>query len=281
MKFVEFQDLKEKYDVINIGSGPSKNDFDWSVITEVDGYNFAVAPEDFRYDARIVKNYGKYVNKGGAVVIVICPLSFAENAYLQEDFFSYKYVKALPPEDVDIPLWKYFILKIPLLGICIINARRAINIPCHVINHFVKKRKIELPCEEKLVYGWLRDNPCLKNLKDIPDVNLSEIFERKVSDLRNVVKECRSHSLIPIFLLPPVSKKLKSFFSEDFLDLFVYKNIGSVDDTITLLDYMQNEQFNDDNYFSNGLFLKKEYVQLFTRDVLKRINIFLNRGINT
>ena len=48
MNFVEFKNLENGYDVVNIGSGPSKNDFEWSAMSDVKGYNFAVAPEDFK-----------------------------------------------------------------------------------------------------------------------------------------------------------------------------------------------------------------------------------------
>ena len=53
-----FASIPKELDVVNIGSGPSYYDFDWSAVPEISGFNMAVAPEDFRYDARIIKHYG-------------------------------------------------------------------------------------------------------------------------------------------------------------------------------------------------------------------------------
>lgn len=275
MNFVNFPNLKGKYDVINIGSGPSEHDFNWSAIHEKKGYNFAVSPEDFRYDARILKNFGKYVKKDGIVLIVICPLSFAENAYLLEESFSYKYVKVLPAKDVDIPLWKYTLLKKSFLRLCIVSFNRFIHIPCYVIKHLFRKQVPSLNKEEELVNCWLKDNPYLINLKDIPEKNLSVVFEKKCDDLRKVVEVCYSNSLIPVFVLPPVSNTLQGYFSEEFLNYFLYENIKRVDEAIPLLDYMKDKCFSDDDFFTNGLFLKEEYTKQFTKDVLLKLETII------
>ena len=107
MELSHFKNIPDGLDVVNIGSGPSLHDFDWSAVPEINGYNLAVSPEDFRYDARMIRNYGHHLKTGGVVVIVICPLSFAENEYLYRDSFSEKYVGLLPKKDVDLPEWKY------------------------------------------------------------------------------------------------------------------------------------------------------------------------------
>lgn len=118
MRIIKNDELKNRFsnipnglDIANIGSGPSYYDFDWSAILEISGYNMAIAPEDFRYDARIIKHYGNHVKRDGAVVVVVCPLSFGKNDYLYKDSFSEKYVPILPASDVDLPKWKYSLYK--------------------------------------------------------------------------------------------------------------------------------------------------------------------------
>lgn len=86
MAIESFPNLPNNLDIVNIGSGISDQNFDWSILPEVRGFNFAIRPEDFRYDARIIKNYGNHVKKGGIVIVVVCPLSFGKNEYLYKNY---------------------------------------------------------------------------------------------------------------------------------------------------------------------------------------------------
>lgn len=111
MAIESFPNLPNNLDIVNIGSGISDQNFDWSILPEVRGFNFAIRPEDFRYDARIIKNYGNHVKKGGIVIVVVCPLSFGKNEYLYKNYFNEKYIRILPFEDVDVSLFRYVLFK--------------------------------------------------------------------------------------------------------------------------------------------------------------------------
>lgn len=273
MKKIHFSNLKGQYDVVNIGSGPSYYDFNWSGIDEVKGYSFAVSPEDFRYDRRILHNYAKFIKPNGIVIIVVCPLSFAENQYLLSDYYSFKYVGVLPRSEISLSKFKYKAYKNSIGKFIIDNYYRVCAIPQLLKSLFYRKKDKQLSPEERLVVGWLRDNPYLSNLKDLPDCDLTKGFEEKKIELNKIINECINLNLRPVILIPPVSNKLYTFFSKKFLKVFVYDNISDLPEEVMVLDFLHNKKYGGDHLYSNGLFLKHEFASDFTRDVLASLGL--------
>lgn len=271
MKQVEFVDLDTLYDIVNVGSGPSFYDFDWSCILNVKGYNFAVSPEDFRYDLRVLRNYKKLIKKNGTVIIVICPLSFAENRYLLKDYYSYRYIGILPKSEVIISSYKYKIYKNKIGRFLVNNYYRMCAVPQLIYSVLGRRNKACQSSEERLVRGWLRDNPDLRNLKDLPKRDMTQVFEKKKKELNEIVEECINANLRPVLLIPPISRKLRSYFSSEFLDAFVYNNIKEISDAVILLDFLSDDKYSDDLFYSNGIFLKHEIAPEFTREVISRL----------
>lgn len=266
-----FSSIPKELDIVNIGSGPSFYDFDWSAVPGISGYNLAVAPEDFRYDARILKYYGNHVKKGGIVVVVVCPLSFVKNDYLYKDSFSEKYVFILPTVDVDLPKWKYmlyrycpFVLKGKNLVQIVIRRMR---------KKLVCKRQIPLSPTEELVKRWILDNEYLTNLKDSSQAEYYlDTFLEKRRDLRTVLNTCYKKKFRPVIVLPPMSNDLRQNISDSFIQRFVYDNLKEmvIDDT-PILDYIDDARFNDVSNYTNGLFLTQKMRKVFTNTVWDEI----------
>lgn len=264
-----FSSVPYDLDVANIGSGPSYYDFDWSAVPEIAGYNLAVAPEDFRYDARIVAQYGKHLKRNGVVVAIVCPLSFAKNAYLYKDTFSEKYVQILPGEAVDLPRWKY-----GLYHACpgLLKLKRYLSCLAPGIVHRLRKpvgtTKPTDPIEG-LIKGWIADNEALRNLTDESQAEFYlDAFQEKTKDLRDTIANCQKQGLRPVILLPPMSGALRENISDGFIRRFVYDNLRQVtEDDIPVLDYTDDARFKDRACYTNGLFLTPPMRRVFTRTV--------------
>lgn len=280
MKKIHFSNLNDQYDIVNIGSGPSYYDFNWSGIDKVKGYSFAVSPEDFRYDRRILHNYAKYIKPNGIVIIVICPLSFAENQYLLNDYYSFKYVGVLPQSEISLSKLKYKAYKNSIGKFLINNYYRVCAMPQLLKSFLYRKKDKQLSAEERLVEGWLRDNPYLSNLKDLPNCDLTKGFEEKKIELNAIIDECINLNFRPVILIPPISEKLRTFFSKEFLNVFVYGNIRDLSDRVTVLDFLYNEDYGSSYLYSNGLFLKREFASEFTRTVLAQLGFKIPCKIN-
>lgn len=282
MKVIKNDELKKRFsnipdnlDAVNLGSGPSYYDFDWFAIPEVSGYNIAISPEDFRYDARIIKHYGSHIKMGGVVIVVVCPLSFGKNDYLYKDSFSEKYVSILPASDVDLPKWKYSIYKkLPISLKCKNFILRVSSGLCRRLKKLFLRKKIDaLSPVDAMVKGWVSDNKYLSNLTDSAQAEYyRDTFKEKKNDLKKVIDNCRIHGLRPVILIPPMSGELRANISNEFIKSFVYDNlISTVNGDTPILDYIDDKRFKDENFYTNGLFLTPEKQKDFTRTVWEDI----------
>lgn len=271
-----FSNIPNNLDVVNIGSGPSFFDFDWSAVPEISGYNMAVAPEDFRYDSRIIMHYGNHLKVGGVVVVVVvCPLSFGRNEYLYKDTFSEKYIPILPHEAVDLPKWKYLLYKdfsIVLRGKNF-SLRVVRGLYRRLDTIFGRKKQDILNPMEELLKSWISDNAYLNDLKDSTQAEYyRDVFREKKNDLKKVIANCLVQELRPIIVIPPMSRKLRGYISDGFIKSFVYDNLQSIVDGGTpLLDYLDDKRYNDENCYTNGLFLTLEKRKDYTKTVWEDI----------
>ena len=270
-----FSNIPNNLDVVNIGSGPSYYDFDWSAIPEISGFNMAIAPEDFRYDARIIKHYGNRIKRGGVVVVVVCPLSFGKNDYLYKDSFSEKYVSILPASDVDLPKWKYSLYKkLPISLKCKNFITRVSGGLCRRLQKFFSRKKADsLNPIYAMVNGWVSDNKYLNNLTDSAQAEYyRDTFKEKENDLKKIIDNCRIQELKPIIVIPPMSSGLRANISDGFIKSFVYDNLKSAADSgVPILDYLDDERLKDESFYINGLFLTPEKQKDFTKTVWEDI----------
>lgn len=281
MAIESFPNLPNNLDIVNIGSGISDQNFDWSILPEVRGFNFAIRPEDFRYDARIIKNYGNHVKKGGIVIVVVCPLSFGKNEYLYKNYFNEKYIRILPFEDVDVSLFRYVLFKkIPFIYSFHLFTRKCLYYIKVKIYRLIKKNKMTICLNpvDNTIKGWIHDSPGLSNLTDPSQSKLFEkVFEEKKADLHTVINNCVEKELIPVLLVPPICNELYNKMSSEFLKSFMYDNLkDEINRGIPILDYSRNIDFTDDSFFVNGLFLNENKKKMFTKDVYIRTKQLLD-----
>lgn len=280
MDYKRFRKIPDGLDIVNVGSGPSYYAFDWSAVPQISGYNLAVWPEDFRYDARIVKNYCDHVKRGGVVVVVVlCPLSFGENEYLYKNSFSEKYVKILPARDVDLPRIKYWTYRLVPFALPLKHFLQRVK---GKLKRTFRRGKAKVPAEtdavKQMVDGWIATNRYLKDLKDAGQAQFyRKVFDGKIEDLKKVIAGCRGFGLIPVLLIPPISNIMMGYMSDEFIRAFVYDNIAkATDDDLLFLDYLRDPRFTDDSFYEpNGLFLneaaRKSFTKIVWEDVVKHM----------
>ena len=85
-----------------------------------------------------------------------------------------------------------------------------------------------------------------------------------------------SNGLKPVIVVPPCSKELNDFFSDEFLKEILYSNIEKANkNIIPVLDYLKKPEFQDYHLYENSDFLNVNGRELFTKKVvadLKKIN---------
>ena len=264
---LKFQSLESNLQILAIGSGPGRFDINFSDIPHAK--NLCVWPQDFRYDYRMIKHYRHHFCKEAVIVHAISPLSFTENIYSKDALIDRNYVRVLPPDSIDLSTQNYFLEKyIP-----------AFKHPKELIKYILGiERKFTAEGDKKVladnfIKGWLSTNPHLKDFKDpSQDESMKYAFEKNKYWLTKMIDFCDKENLHYVPLIVPMGTHLKSYFSKEFLDVFLYKNIYESgikkNDIIDCLSYRELE---DDELYYNGLFLNDVGSNIMTNIILKSL----------
>lgn len=274
--FEKFKNVPFNLEIANIGSGPSLFDFDWENET-VNGFNLAVWPEDFRYDLKILKRYKRNFKEDAIIIVVVCPLSFGENKYLNTPQFLERYINVLPYREIELPyiwyiLYKYF----PSIRFLrhwkkILKEKKLETYYQELDNIDNEKKRTELA--QELYYGWLKSNPLLSDLEDgMQSDRMSDIIQNRQNDLQELIDFCINSMLRPVIVIPPVGQYLKRRISQEFAENFVYIPLKKFKErNIPIFDYYNDDKYEQMDLYSNGLFLQKEARKNFTKQFLKDI----------
>jgi hypothetical protein len=265
-------------EIINLGSGASYNGIDFSFCTNK-YCSFARAPQSFEYDFKLLREYSSLLKEKCIVLIVVtCPLSFGRAKKTTKERISrgLRYVHYLPQKEIcDINRIVYYLEKFLFLFsnikkmIQAIKGNSSSNIQC-------KDKKKQA---DELLEVWLRQ----AELTDLKNANQAaeqiDDIQIRIQHLKNIVDYCKAKKYRPIIVIPPISRYLKSYISDEFLDAFMYKNIemASGDDT-PIFDYCNDERFSQLELYSNGLFLEEKGRILFSEILWNDIDSYLHGG---
>lgn len=264
--------------ICNIGSGPGLYAISYENCDKK-GFNFSTAPQNYKYGFRILKRFRDKIQKNAIVIIVImAPLSFANNNdYLRKDY-SDKYYGILPKEDIDgYSLKRLMIVLHPLLCKCI---RKGIGIFKKVDDN--KGDNSIRQNEPDVVKTWKREF----ELSDLKNANQfcehKHAFEEKIRILQDGIQFCYENSWRPVLVIPPIPNGTKKYISPEFMNKFVYENVNQLlenNEKLKLLDYF-NEELTDD-YFQNDIFMNKIGQQYFSNKLFNDIRKSVDEQWNT
>ena len=269
-QFSKYIDSKGDLKVSAIGSGSGVYAFDFCMMKE-NAENLCIWPQDFRYDYRMICQYGKLINKDGILFHFFSPLSFAQNEYLNTIEFNEKYLGILPLKMVDVPLWYAVVWKIfpifvhPKDFVKYLLGRNISKTPMVKICNNTEEIK-ELA--ENHLNFWMKSNPLLRNFRDPTQSKFyTDVFDKNIYYLNLIKNYCEKYGIRYIPIIAPISSYIKNSFSEEFLDAFLFDNIKKLE--IPYLDFLSKSSYEDITNYLDGLFLNEQARIRFTEEVMK------------
>lgn len=262
------------------GSSYARYDIDFDNCL-IRGFNFGVYPQTLHYDYVLLKHYIEHFKKGAYVIIVLPELVFAWDTYEKESL-HYRYYKFLRKDEILNYSWKtkFFEIDYPLLkypgkikkiwndDACIYDKIFETTDKCLEPENQGKR------FAQERVAGWCGQFG-LKDLKSVDNLErFDEVFKKNRNRVKGMIELCHKHQLKPVLLVPPVSKALKEFFGNEFLEYFLYKNIKEIlaeykNSNVKLLDYYNDVQFENFELYSNSDFMNRKGRAIFTEQMLK------------
>lgn len=278
--------VPENLQFVNMGSGPSHFDIDHTQLS-VKSFSFAKAPQSFKYDLRLLKQYAGHIQKGAVVVVVIvCPLGFGFNRRYTQKTYNLRYVHALPLAEIDrinrldVLIQKYF----PLFW----HPKRVFRI---IKDINLQKEKQDYDTDDKKI-DWERANrqTCrnwiygakLKNLQDgsqADNPRQIKAAKEKIRIMQEMLLFCQEKGFRPVIVIPPFVPETTDSVSQEFKRRFVDENIMKANIIkAPVLDYFGDKRWKHEN-FRSTVFMNSRGAGEFTKVLLKDIeNALLGQG---
>ena len=73
------------------------------------------------------------------------------------------------------------------------------------------------------------------------------------------------------FVIPPVSRYLKEYFTDSFLEIYIYSFLKQIDRDVPTFDYLKSDDFEDKDLFFNSYYLNRRGSKSFTHRVISEL----------
>ena len=259
------------YDVVNLGSTSGVNAFCYENLP-IKGMNWALGPQSLEHDFSILKNYFSYLRSGAVVFIPICPFSCLISNYTKEQ--NYKYYTILHPATIkdfdDAERRKAYLKKL--------NSKKeilfsVIKTPFREIRTLFHKRTDFNKNASSWVENW-------KKQFEISDLGAplqkrhKEEQQLRAILLKEIILFCKERDLKPMVVLPPMHPSLTNLFSQEFKQMYIYDFVSmALQEDDTFLDYMNDKNFQKDDFFRNSYLMNKKGASAFTQKILKELRL--------
>lgn len=255
-------------DVVNLGSSSALAAFNYSEYPQLKAANWAMAPQSLVADYEILKNYSCYLHEGAFVIIPICPFSClgGSNDELPDKYYTILNISSIPHasyrrKQVKIQVkddpWLYY----PMSQLFSKNTQSA----------GIDKRKFEDDAIKRME-NWRKEFSIIRFSDSLSLVN-KDAYMDGVDVLSRIVNYCLEKMLVPIVVMPPVSKAMQKQFNPEikkkFIDDFVEQSIG---ERVMYFDHFDDERFTLE-YFKNSFIMNETGAKQFTDIILKEIGI--------
>ena len=273
-------------DVVNLGSNTGLYGFRYDGLP-VKAANWALGPQSLNQDLMILKTYSSFIRPRGAILAPLCPYSSCAKNYTGTEWLKY-YTFIHPGVIEDFSLaqqrlayaWKNHPFRQafrPMLrGVGqaikrrVMGAKDLLGIDYQPLSDDTLERDAQ-----GFIDGWKRQFRIDDMDAPLP-AHILEGRKKRVATLKELIAFCRDREFKLYLVLPPVTPALLKRFSPTFRENYIYsfaKECGATPDM--LLDYLDDAELNNSEFFVNSLFLNKRGAQLFTKRVLEDIGLIV------
>jgi hypothetical protein len=278
-KFTESNQLSipHNLEVVNIGSNHPKFAFDYTE-SGLLGMNWAIGPQSFEYDFRVLKKVHTFLKEKAFVIIPVCPFSFFLYRF-PYDSVNYKYYNFLDSEMINnySSRTKKLYIDYPVL-----TAKRNLlrlikdapaDIRLHIDANLMSNAKLKEDAH-KWINGWLKQF----SLESLENISLStenrDNIEKNIALLNEMIDFCFERNYRPVIMTLPVTKELCNLFPQSFIDNHILANIKQANtQRVPVFNYLKDERFVSPDLYFNSFFFNANGRRIFTKTVVNDLKM--------
>lgn len=272
---------ERNYDLIVLGSSGAKWAFDFSTFS-IKAMNWAQQPQTLIADYNLLRNYHSILRKGAIVVITIMPFTSLNKQTDIRDALKYQKLVAQAPIQPYLHEKARKIADRPLLMGK--PAIKALLKYCLGMDEPLRSYQNAMSTENPLTSEQLDKNAlsfinAWKAQFGITDFDAplteSNIQGRsvRIQVMREMIDFIVEREYIPIYVIPPVTHHLSSYYTKHFKETYIYSFLKDVNREVRLLDYSNDSELMKDELYFNSFFMNKTGRKMFTNKVLKDLGL--------
>ena len=256
--------------IVNLGSTYAKFAFKSYSCLGINGFNFALDHQTLEYDYEILKHYRKHLDNNCIVIIPIaaCLLLFSNEEKSDLQYYYAFGRRNVPKHSIKNEILYSFPFLKDMKSIIFNEGKKA-----ETIYDIWKKPTCDEDINKNmahLVDIW-KDKFGLSDLRknDFSEKNIITI-EDNYSCLNRIITYCKDEGLQYVIVVPPFSKYLNEYFSNEFLERVLPKN----DSNMRIYDFQKDSYFQDrPDLFSDGGFrLNQRGSIIFMKRLFEKIS---------
>lgn len=263
-------------EIINLGSTSAVNAFCYDGLS-IKAANFALSHHPLSGDLAILKNYCSYLKPTASIVIIsLCPFSSLSGNYQCSDdkYYTLLYPTTLPFYSFRKEQQVESMKADPLHSYSVVGLLQDLK-------HLIIKSNTKILTEEQMsvdaerwIDSWLKEFS-LKDFETPLTLYNKDAINDSAKILNQIIEFCKSRSIRPVILIPPVYHTLGKLFSENARKLVIDSLVNKVEDkTVLFKNYMDDDEFtNDITLFQNSYLMNKKGARLYTKRVLKDLGM--------
>lgn len=265
---------ERNFDLVNLGSNSAKYAFDYTDET-VRAMNWSSGTQTLLDDYKLIRNFHSILKENGTVIITIMPFTSINKQTGLMDAF--KFWKVLDHTQT-APEYrkKCFILeKFPIcFGIPVFKAiaKRLIGRDKEIMN--IDDADVPSMSERRMaehaymmIDSWKREFSIKDLEKPLTERNW-EGRKVRIGVMREMLDFLEERGYRAVYVIPPASSFLKKYFTDAFMETYIYSYLRQVGRDIPILDYLTGGEFQNKDLYFNSYYLNRRGARIFTQRVV-------------
>lgn len=265
-------DMVRNYKIISLGSNNALYAFHFQSIL---GANWSTGLQTTMESFYILKKYHSYLIHGGYVILTLAPLGCLLKTDSFPPWHRAKYVPFLPEVSArkDTLFVRYpIIMDIKFSLIALLKALLSwpSENPITIGVQMMDKRHLQIDAQR-----WVSDWKKQFGITDMESPLSAALLKRQkmvFDQYTELIKFTKERGYKPIFVMPPVTLELSSYFSDTFFENYIYSFTNQFPE-IPFLNYFREMEFTDPELYLNSFYLNLHGRKKFTRKVLEDLEL--------
>ena len=264
VELIKFENISRKYelDMINLGTGMGYYDFRYEGIP-LKAFNFSLPQENLYFDYQLLKEYS-YVLKRNGIVCIVLPYCIFCADQLEETRKRYERYYALLAREIVEPYC------------CVpyeewLRKDRGNSFGDDAIRKALTCGEMLIQTESTL-QNWKRQLKIISFDSGEVSSHTKREIEKSIQWLEKILEYCEQKQLIPVIVVPPMSRTLLDRIGNRFRKLNYYDILDKViPEHIRIFDYSENPYFCNPSLYGWPGFLTEDGAKEFTLDVVQNL----------